>query len=66
VLDGLPAVDVVLGGFATWAQAKEDHENSGKATWNSDVVGMCRKVGNDVQHPGDAAKSLWHGVKNLF
>ena len=26
LLDGVPAVDVVLGGFATWAQAKEDHE----------------------------------------
>jgi uncharacterized protein YukE len=141
VLDGLPAVDVVLGGFATWAQAKEDHEkgwgwthailvdggsnaaaigaglatdcipyagpflapitsygvgafvyeagheghwtehinedgvvqgvwegtlDSGKATWNNDVVGMYDKLSSDVQHPGDAAKSLWHGVKNLF
>jgi len=141
LLDGLPAVDVVLGGFATWAQAKEDHEkgwgwthailvdggsnaaaigaglatdcipyvgpflapvtsygvgafayeagheghwtehisddgvvkgvwegtvDTGKATWNTDVVGMYHKVSQDVQHPQDAAKSLWHGVKNLF
>ena len=26
LLGGVPAVDVVLGGFATWAQSKEDHE----------------------------------------
>jgi uncharacterized protein YukE len=26
VLDGLPALDVVIGGLATWAQATEDHE----------------------------------------
>jgi uncharacterized protein YukE len=141
MLDGVPAVDVVLGGFATWAQAKEDHEkgwswthailvdggsnaaaigtgmatdcipyvgpvlapftsygvgafgyeagheghwtehitedgwvkgigegfvDSGKATWDSDVVGMYHKVGHDIQHPQEAAESLWHGVKNLF
>ncbi|MCU7727853.1 hypothetical protein ODJ79_29400 [Actinoplanes sp. KI2] len=141
MLDGVPAVDVVLGGFATWAQAKEDHEkgwswthamlvdggsnaaaigtgmatdcipyvgpvlapftsygvgafgyeagheghwtehitedgwvvgvgegfaDSGKATWDQDVVGMYHKVGHDIQHPKEAAESLWHGVKNLF
>jgi uncharacterized protein YukE len=141
LLDGIPAVDVVLGGFATWAQAKEDHEkgwgwthailvdggsnaaaigtglatdcipyagpvlapftsygvgafgyeagheghwtehisedgvlkgtwegiaDSGTATWNNDVVGVYHKVGHDIEHPGEAAKSLWHGVKNLF
>jgi uncharacterized protein YukE len=141
LLDGIPAVDVVLGGFATWAQAKEDHEkgwgwthailvdggsnaaaiggglatdcipyvgpvlapfvsygvgaygyeaghaghwtehisedgvlkgtwegvaDSGKATWDEDVVGMYHKVGHDVEHPQEAAKSLWHGVTNLF
>ena len=141
LLDGVPAVDVVLGGFATWAQAKEDHEkgwswthsilvdggsnaaaigaglatdcipyagpvlapfvsygvgafgyeagheghwnehisedgvvkgvaegfaDSGKATWDSDVVGVYHKVGNDLQHPQEAASSLWHGVKSLF
>ena len=141
LLDGIPAVDVVLGGFATWAQAKEDHEkgwgwthailvdggsnaaaiggglatdcipyvgpvlapfvsygvgaygyeaghaghwtqhisedgvlqgtwegiaDSGKATWDEDVVGMYHKVGHDIEHPQEAAKSLWHGVKNLF
>jgi len=140
-LDGVPAVDVALGAFATWAQAKEDHEkgwgwthailvdggsnaaaigagvatdfipfvgpfvapvtsygvgafvyeagheghwtehitedgwvkgigegfaDSGKATWDSDVVGMYHKVGHDIQHPQEAAESLWHGVKNLF
>jgi uncharacterized protein YukE len=141
LLDGVPAVDVVLGGFATWAQAKEDHEkgwswthailvdggsnaaaigaglatdcipyagpflapftsygvgafgyeagheghwnehitedgwvkgigegfvDTGKATWDEDVVGMYHKVGHDIEHPQEAAKSLWHGVKNLF
>jgi hypothetical protein len=141
LLDGIPAVDVVLGGFATWAQAKEDHEkgwgwthailvdggsnaaaigaglatdcipwvgpvlapftsygvgafgyeagheghwtehitddgvlkgtwegiaDTGKETWNTDVVGVYHKVGHDIQHPGEAAKSLWSGVKNLW
>jgi uncharacterized protein YukE len=141
LLDGVPAVDVVLGGFATWAQSKEDHEkgwgwthailvdggsnaaaigagvatdfipyvgpvlapfvsygvgaygyeaghaghwtehitedgvlkgtwegvaDSGKATWNEDVVGMYHKVGHDIEHPQEAAKSLWQGVHNLF
>ena len=141
LLDGIPAVDVVLGGFATWAQAKEDHEkgwswthailvdggsnvaaigaglatdcipyvgpvlapfasygvgafgyeagheghwnehitedgvlkgtwegiaDTGEATWNEDVVGMYHKVGHDIAHPQEAAKSLWHGVTNLF
>jgi uncharacterized protein YukE len=141
LLDGVPAVDVVLGGFATWAQAKEDHEkgwgwthailvdggsnaaaigaglatdcipyvgpvlapivsygvgaygyeaghaghwtehitedgvlkgtwegiaDSGKATWDEDVVGMYHKVGHDIEHPQEAAGSLWHGVQNLF
>jgi uncharacterized protein YukE len=141
LLDGVPAVDMVLGGFATWAQAKEDHEkgwswthailvdggsnaaaigaglatdcipyagpvlapfvsygvgafgyeagheghwtehitedgwltgtgeglaDTGKATWDQDVVGMYHKVGHDIQHPGEAAGSLWHGVQNLF
>jgi uncharacterized protein YukE len=37
-----------------------------KATWNNDMVGMYDKVKNDVTHPGEAAKSLWHGVKSLF
>jgi uncharacterized protein YukE len=141
LLDGVPAVDVVLGGFATWAQSKEDHEkgwswthailvdggsnaaaigaglatdcipfagpflapftsygvgafgyeagheghwnehitedgwvkglgegfaDTGKATWDQDVVGMYHKVGHDIEHPKEAAKGLWHGVKNLF
>ncbi|NJC69605.1 WXG100 family type VII secretion target [Planosporangium thailandense] len=141
VLDGLPAVDIVVGAFATWAQAKEDHEkgwswthaiiadggsnaaaigaglatdcipgagpflapavsygvgawtyeaaheghwtehihedgvavgtaeglwDTTKATWENDGYGMFKKVESDVQHPVDAAKSLWHGVKNLF
>jgi len=141
LLDGVPAVDVALGAFATWAQAKEDHEkgwswthailvdggsnaaaigaglatdcipyvgpvlapftsygvgafgyeagheghwtehitedgwikgigegfaDTGKATWDSDVVGIYHKVGHDIQHPQEAAESLWHGVKNLF
>ncbi|MEU4245578.1 WXG100 family type VII secretion target [Actinoplanes sp. NPDC026619] len=141
LLDGVPAVDVVLGAFATWAQAKEDHEkgwgwthailvdggsnaaaigagvatdfipyvgpvlapftsygvgafgyeagheghwtehisedgvlkgigeglvDTGKTTWDEDVVGMYHKVGHDIEHPQEAAKSLWHGVKNLF
>ena len=139
--DGLPAVDVVLGGFATWAQAKEDHEkgwswthailadggsnaaaitaglatdaipyvgpflapvvsygvgswtyeatheghwtehihedgvvdgtveglwDTTKATWQNDGYGMYKKLDNDVHHPVDAAKSLWHGVTSLF
>lgn len=141
LLDGLPAVDVVLGTLATYAQAKDDHEkgwswmhaiavdggsnaaaigaglatdcipyvgpflapvtsygvgafgyeagheghwtehihedgvikglgeslaDSGKATWDNDVVGMYHKVTNDVKHPGQAASSLWQGVKSLF
>jgi uncharacterized protein YukE len=141
LLDGIPAVDVVLGGFATWAQSKEDHEkgwswthailvdggsnaaaiaaglgtdcipfvgpvlapftsygvgafgyeagheghwtehitedgvitgtwegieDTGKATWNTDVVGVYHKVGHDIEHPQEAAKSLWHGVQHLF
>jgi uncharacterized protein YukE len=141
LLDGLPVIDVVLGGLATWAQAKEDHEkgwswthailadggsnaaaivggvatdcipyvgpflapvvsygvgswtyeatheghwtkhihedgvvvgaaegvwDTTKATWNNDGYGMGKKLVNDVEHPVDAAKSLWHGVKNLL
>jgi uncharacterized protein YukE len=141
LLDGLPGVDVVLGGLATYAQAKDDHEkgwswmhaiavdggsnaaaigtglatdlipyagpflapvtsygvgaytyeagheghwtehihedgvlkglgegfaDSGVATWDNDVVGMYHKVSDDVQHPGQAASSLWQGVKSLF
>jgi uncharacterized protein YukE len=37
-----------------------------KATWNNDVAGMTDKVKNEVTHPVDAAKILWHGVKSLF
>jgi hypothetical protein len=40
--------------------------DSGKATWDQDVVGMYHKVGHDIQHPQEAASSLWHGVKRLF
>jgi hypothetical protein len=44
----------------------EGFVDSGKATWDSDVVGMYHKVGHDIHHPQEAAESLWHGVKNLF
>lgn len=40
--------------------------DAGKATWNNDVVGMGGKIAHDVTHPADAAKGLWHGVKDLF
>ena len=35
-------------------------------TWEQDGVAMYHKVGHDIQHPQEAAESLWHGVKNLF
>jgi uncharacterized protein YukE len=39
--------------------------DSGKATWNIDVVDMTKKVGSDAAHPVEAAKSLWQGVQGL-
>jgi uncharacterized protein YukE len=141
LLDGLPVVDVALGGIATWAQAKEDHQkgwswthaiiadggsnvaaigaglatdaipvvgpflapvvaygvgswtyeasheghwtehihedgvidgtaeglwDTTTATWDNDMYGMYKKLDNDIHHPADAAKSLWHGVTSLF
>jgi hypothetical protein len=44
----------------------EGFVDSGMATWDQDVVGMYHKAGYDIQHPQEAAESLWHGVKNLF
>jgi hypothetical protein len=52
--------DGVLQG--TW----EGIADSGRATWDEDVVGMYHKVGHDIEHPQEAARSLWHGVHNLF
>jgi uncharacterized protein YukE len=39
--------------------------DSGKTTWNVDVIEMGKKLGNDAVHPVSAAKSLWQGVQGL-
>jgi uncharacterized protein YukE len=44
----------------------EGFVDTGKATWDTDVVGMKDKVVNDAEHPRQAASSLWQGVKSLF
>jgi uncharacterized protein YukE len=39
--------------------------DSGKATWNIDIVEVGKKAVNDAAHPVDAAKNLWHGVQDM-
>lgn len=54
-----------MAASARTARTLDSFGDAGVATWNNDVVGMAGRGAHDVTHPVDAAKGLWHGIKDL-